>query len=319
MLRIGYLGGKFGEEVAAVFDTDKVCDIRKYSVDQLRAKLGLEQGSWVYNACQGIDYSEINPRTKIKSMLRYLRTFSYSDYSAKNFQPALNTSESSARWLRVLTADLAARLHEDEDHRLPRTITIHHRHGGSTKSRQSPLPMTKAMDKEFLFSHVLSLWRGIEAEGRAFPANTVSVAISGFGDVEDGIQGIQGFLVPGKKILDTATPVLGKRKEEDHSGIEKFFSKKEYSHLETEDAMEEEEESRETYLCPQCSQRIPLEEVEIHHDYHVALELSEELPARSTSRIQVKQRDPGKEEKKRPTKKIKRAEKGQRTLSFGCN
>jgi DNA polymerase eta len=319
VLRIGNLGGKFGEEVAAVFDTDKVCDIRKYSEDQLRAKLGPEQGSWVYNICQGIDYSEINPRTKIKSMLRYLHTFSCSDYSAKNFQPALNTSESAARWLRVLTADLAARLHEDEDHRLPRTITIHHRHGGSTKSRQSQLPMTKAMDKEFLFTHVLSLWRGIETEGRAFPANTISVAISGFGDVEDGIQGIQGFLIPGKKISDTATPILGKRKEEDYSGIEKFFSKKEDSHLETGDAMEEDEDMRETYLCPQCSQHIPLEEVEIHHDYHIALELSEEFPARSTSNIQAKPRVSGKEEKKRPIKKIKQTEKGQRTLSFGSN
>jgi len=71
MLRIGNLGGKFGEEVVSVFDTDKVSDIWKYSEDQLRAKLGPDQGSWVYNACRGIDYSRINPRTKIKSMLRY--------------------------------------------------------------------------------------------------------------------------------------------------------------------------------------------------------------------------------------------------------
>lgn len=69
--KLGNLGGKFGEEVASVFDTDQVSDIWKFSLDQLRAKLGQEQGSWVYNTCRGIDYSEIITRTKIKSMLRF--------------------------------------------------------------------------------------------------------------------------------------------------------------------------------------------------------------------------------------------------------
>jgi DNA polymerase eta len=238
----------------------------------------------------------------------------------------LNTAESAARWLRVLTADLAARLNEDEDHRLPRTITVHHRHGGSTKSRQAPLPMTKQMDKEFLFTHALSLWKGIETEGRAFPANNINVAISGFGDVEDGIQGIQGFLVPGKNTSNAATRVLGKRKKKDHSGIADFFQKKEDSPLETGDIVEEEEiihvkeeNTGETYLCSRCLQHIPLEEIEIHDDYHVALELSKEWPVHSTSSTHVNPKSSGNEEKKRPKKRLKREEKGQRKLSFDCN
>ena len=72
----GNLGGKFGAEVASVFDTDQVSDLWTYTADQLRAKLGQEQGSWVYNISRGIDYSEINPRTKIKSMLSYPPTTS---------------------------------------------------------------------------------------------------------------------------------------------------------------------------------------------------------------------------------------------------
>ena len=258
-------------------------------------------------------------------MLRYLHTFSCSDYSAKNFQPALNTAESAARWLRVLTADLAARLHEDEDHRLPRTITIHHRHGGSTKSRQTPLPMTKEMDKEFLFTHALSLWRGIETEGRAYPANNISVAVSGFGEVEDGIQGIQGFLVPGKKASNAAAQVSGRQKREDDSGIARFFPKKEDSLPETGDFMEEdeiihvEEEMGETYLCSRCSKRILLEEIEIHADYHVALELATGSPSRASPSLQMKRKVSAKEERKRPKRKVKREEKGQRKLSFGCD
>jgi len=70
ILRIGNLGGKFGAEVASVFESDLVSDIWNISPDQLRSKLGQEQGSWVYNICQGIDYSEVITRTKIKSMLR---------------------------------------------------------------------------------------------------------------------------------------------------------------------------------------------------------------------------------------------------------
>jgi DNA polymerase eta len=71
IIDVGNLGGKFGAQVASVFDTDQVSDIWKFSKDQLCAKLGQEHGFWVYNTCQGKDYSEVNPRTKIKSMLRY--------------------------------------------------------------------------------------------------------------------------------------------------------------------------------------------------------------------------------------------------------
>src|SRR5271170_6159807 len=35
---------------------------------------------------------------------------------------------------------------------------------------------------------------GIEAEGQAFPANNIGVAVSGFRDVEHRVQGIQAFL-----------------------------------------------------------------------------------------------------------------------------
>ena len=251
--------------------------------------------------------------------------------SAKNFQPALNTSEQAARWLRVLTADLASRVNEDEDHRLPKTITIHHRHGGTTKSRQAPLPVAKEMGKEFLYTHALSLWRGIEAEGRAFPANNISVAVSAFGDVEDRVQGIQGFLVPGVQKTHTSskveavkpmnTEVLGKRKREDE-GIAKFLTKKEEStpppELKTEEGVESEEmDMGETYVCSKCHKHIPLQQMEEHEDYHMALELSKGSPVRAPPPSQLKTKPISKEEKKGPKKKTKPVEKGQRRLEFG--
>ena len=298
----------------------------KISADQLRAKLGQEQGSWVYNACRGIDYTEVNPRTKIKSML-----------SAKNFQPALNTSESAARWLRILTADLASRVMEDEDHRVPKTITIHHRHGGTTKSRQAPLPPTKEVTKEYLYNHALHVWKGIETEGRAFPANNISVAISGFGDIEDGIQGIQGFLVPGQHMAppSSAHPditvnvnvpeSLGKRKRDD-AGIARFFGKKDETSREMVGVQESdlspvnEETDVDTFVCPKCQKRIPVFETEIHDDFHLALELSKASPERSlnaSSATGSNSKGIVKEDKKVVKKKVKSVEKGQKKLEFG--
>ena len=231
----------------------------------------------------------------------------------------------------MLTADLVSRVNEDKDHRLPRTITIHHRHGGTTKSRQSPLPAVKEMGNEFLYTHALSLWRGIEAEGHAFPANNISVAVSGFGDVEDGVQGIQGFLVPvvqaknsiKTEVVKQSTPdVLGKRKREE-DGIAKFLTRKEeftppLMERVKEDIMEGDEmETEDTYVCSKCHKHIPLQEMEQHEDYHVALELSKGSPIRAPPPAQVKAKPISKEEKKGPKKKTKPVEKGQRRLEFG--
>ena len=262
--------------------------------------------------------------------------------SAKNFQPALNTSESAARWLRVLTADLASRLQEDEDHRLPKTIVIHHRHGRTRKSRQAPLPVASAMDKEFLFAQALSLWHVIEMEGRAFPANDINVALSGFGDVEDGVQGIQAFLVktPSSAISPNPAKIegLGKRKRAESSEITKFFSRKVQDSLvensvpmvrneqgddlheddPTEDREDVDDLADTTYSCQKCGSRIPLEEMEVHEDYHVALELSKALPSppqKAATGRHAKNQDPKETRKHRP-KKGRKEEKGQMKLEF---
>jgi Ubiquitin-Binding Zinc Finger len=188
------------------------------------------------------------------------------------------------------------------------------------------------MDKEFLFIHARSLWRGIETEGRAFPANTISIAVSGFGDLEHGVQGIQGFLVPGAqshgyspngKHNDNSN-VLGKRRR-NVSEIVKFFPKKEGTPPETisnaKDDVEPvigEPNTEETYDCPHCLKSIPLQQLEEHDDYHVALELSKGSPARPAPIKQLKAEVLAKEETRGPKKKGgKPLEKGQKRLEFG--
>jgi hypothetical protein len=113
---------------------------------------------------------------------------------------------------------------------------------------------------------------------------------------------------------------LGKRKRDD-SGIAKFFPKRnepesEWQELgESEDKIPSDTELEKTYTCPKCQKAIEFQEMEVHEDYHVALELSKGSPRRAAPVVQ----GPviGKEEKKGPKKKGKVVEKGQKRLEFG--
>jgi DNA polymerase eta len=199
------------------------------------------------------------------------------------------------------------------------------------------------MDKDFLFTHALSIWRTIEAEGRAFPAINISVGLSGFGEIEDKVQGIQGFLVPGRQTqtqslgqsssADKSGEVLRKRKRDD-AGIAKFFGKKDdhqnlgvkEDSLEDACAVEEDvhlpdetelEEQVEIYLCPKCQKQISIVEMEIHEDYHVALDLSRGSPIRAPPVVPAKATSVSKKGKKEVKKDGKSVEKGQMKLPFG--
>jgi len=200
--------------------------------------------------------------------------------------------------------------------------------------------------------HAMSVWRGIELEGRAFPAINISIGLSGFGDVENGVQGIQGFLVKAQeqsKLGQSSVEkeVLGKRKRDD-SGIAKFFSKADETRQESpeklgspekpvdrspedgdlsvdkgivEDPSTAEMGDEDMYPCPRCHKKIPIFEMEEHEDYHVALDLSRGSPIRAppinaTSSAKPKPKM-AKSEKRGPKNRGNQIEKGQRKLEFG--
>lgn len=200
------------------------------------------------------------------------------------------------------------------------------------------------MDKEFLYGQALNLWRVIEMEGRAFPANNISVAVTGFDDVEDGVQGIQGFLVKNpsssRSLNSAKSEVVGRSKRDESPGITKYFSQtvgdslarekrsmkeqgEDYKDdLETEDRENDREDTIEpddtSYSCQKCGVRITYNEMEMHEDYHVALELSRESPPPPTKAgidSQPKKREM-KEPSKPQVKRGKREEKGQMKLEF---
>jgi DNA polymerase eta len=188
--KIRMLGGKLGDEIVAMFGTDKVKDLVEQPLEQLK-KLGDDTGSWLYNIIRGEDNNEVNPRTQIKSML-----------SAKSFRPAINSFEQGVRWLRIFVADIFSRCVEEgvlENKRRPKTINLHHRQGAQTRSRQAPIPQGKPLSEAILFDLAKNLLAQVVVDGRAWPCSNLSLSVGGF---EDGItnnKGIGSFLVRGEE------------------------------------------------------------------------------------------------------------------------
>lgn len=159
--KIRNLGGKLGDQIAQTFGTESVSDLLLVPVEQLKSKLGDDTGTWVHNTIRGIDNSEVNSRVQIKSML-----------SAKSFRPSINSVDSAVKWLRIFVSDIFSRLVEEgviENKRRPRTINLHHRHGGQTRSRQGPIPQGRPIDKELLLDLATNLLNQIVLEGKVWP------------------------------------------------------------------------------------------------------------------------------------------------------
>ncbi|KAF2803233.1 DNA/RNA polymerase, partial [Mytilinidion resinicola] len=237
--KIRNLGGKLGDEVVAMFNTDAVGDLLKQPLEQLM-RLGDDTGSWLYGIIRGEDNSEVNPRTQIKSML-----------SAKSFRPAINDFEQGVRWLRIFAADIFSRCVEEgvlENKRKPKTINLHHRQGRQTRSKQAPIPQGKTLTEQILFDLAKSLFAQIIVDGRAWPCINLSLSVGGWEDSVANNKGISGFLVRGEEAKalreserqsDAAVerrderPPEKRRKLENGRSIQKFFTPRLPNHTST--------------------------------------------------------------------------------------
>ncbi|KAF3928071.1 hypothetical protein AA313_de0202520 [Arthrobotrys entomopaga] len=241
------LGGKLGSEVATAFNTENVSEVLSVPLETFKNKLGDDTGTWLYKTIRGIDTTEVITRTEIKSML-----------SAKSFNPKITRYQQGESWLKVFCADIVSRVNEEseepeciggDDHsvvlgsqpislRRPRTMTLHHRHGSVTKSRQGPIPLGKVFDEDLLLPIAKNLLRQIEQEGKCWPCQNLSLSVGGFDDIGRGTnRGIGGWLVRG----DEAKMVKEESMKRHHGvstgengqpetkrrrmGIENFFSK----------------------------------------------------------------------------------------------
>ncbi|KAI8627018.1 impB/mucB/samB family protein [Xylariaceae sp. FL1651] len=351
--KIRNLGGKLGDQVKSTFGTETIKDMLSVSVEHLKLKLGDDTGLWFYNTIRGIDTSEVNSRTQIKSML-----------SAKSFQPAIKNMEQAVKWLRIFSADIFSRLVEEgvlEHKRRPKTIHLHHRHAGQTRSRSSGIPQGKTLDEDTLFDLAKQLMAQIVNEGRVWPCANLSLSVGGFEDGIIGNMGISAFLLKGDDARATKVtsressmepsshePQEKKRRVE-NPGIQRFFPKKEswlgedgtdnMGHMEIEHTHEEmqhrvsDSHSRQVpiadYMCSRCNARLEdAEALQDHMDWHMAKDLQDEergKPAFASSKPIVPggQTNMASSSYKKPSKAsssgggAKRLEQGQSKLKFG--
>jgi DNA polymerase eta len=189
--KIRNLGGKLGDQVVSAFGTDQLTELLSVPLDQLKAKLGNDTSTWLHGVIRGEDTSEVNSRTQLKSML-----------SAKSFRPSINSIEQAEKWLRIFVADIYARLVEEgvvENKRRPKTINLHHRQGGQTRSKQLPIPSGRKINEGSLLDLAKALLGQVIVDGRAWPCANISLSVGGFEDGVTGNRGIGGFLVRGEE------------------------------------------------------------------------------------------------------------------------
>ncbi|KAI1392328.1 sister chromatid cohesion protein Eso1 [Hypoxylon trugodes] len=316
--KIRNLGGKLGDEVVSTFHTEAIKDLLLVPVEQMKLKLGDDTGVWLYNTIRGIDSSEVNSRTQIKSML-----------SAKSFRPSINNQEQAVKWLRIFAADIFSRLVEEgvlENKRRPKTINLHHRQGGQTRSRQSSIPQGRILDEATLFELAKNLLNQIIQEGRVWPCANLSLSVGGFEDGITGNKGIGAFLLKGDEAResrgtyrDSSVGVSTherpeKKRRVDNPGIQRFFPKKESSSGGDAEAGFEESSNDDNdvadtdktkirtveaspnrienqpkpitdymELCTRCDARLEgAEALQSHLDWHLAKDLQDEERGRHT-------------------------------------
>ncbi|CAJ2503520.1 Uu.00g109140.m01.CDS01 [Anthostomella pinea] len=301
--KIRNLGGKLGDQVTSTFGTETIKDLLLVPVEQLKSKLGDDTGVWLYNTIRGIDSSEVNSRTQIKSML-----------SAKSFRPSINNLDQAIKWLRIFTADIFSRLLEEgvlENKRRPKTMNLHHRHGGQTRSRSSGIPMGKTLDERTLFDLAKHLLNQIILEGRVWPCANLSLAVAGFEDGVTGNMGIGGFLLKGDEargskttpressMESSANEPPEKKRRTDNPSIQRFFPKRETSsggdgegdldgsedtghpRDDTSGRPTTDSRSQQTpitdYMCSRCNAGLEdAEALQSHLDWHFAKDLQDE-------------------------------------------
>jgi DNA polymerase eta len=203
--KIRNLGGKLGDHVVSTFGTEELTELLGIPIEQLKLKLGDDTGTWLHGVIRGEDHSEVNSRTQIKSML-----------SAKSFRPSINTFDQAVKWLRIFVADIYARLIEEgvlENKRRPKTMNLHHRQGGQTRSRQLPISSGKKIDENMLLELAKTLLGQVIVDGRAWPCSNLSLSVGGFEDGVTGNRGIGTFLLRG----DEAKAILPPSRHDDSS------------------------------------------------------------------------------------------------------
>lgn len=200
--KIRFLGGKLGKSLIELIHhpqeekeedrlTTRVGEVWKVELSVLQNKLGDETGMWVWEIVRGIDKTEVEPKTQVKSMM-----------SSKNFRPSISSWEEGIHWLKILSTDLLARLNEARTITpgiWPKTIVIHKRDGNyASTAKQIAFPFTHKLDRLYIFNLAQRLLQEFVVRGNGKKKElgkmtSLCLAFQTLERLESGQQGIEGF------------------------------------------------------------------------------------------------------------------------------
>ncbi|POW16662.1 hypothetical protein PSTT_01109 [Puccinia striiformis] len=182
--KIRFLGGKLGQSVS---------DLINDSPEKKAAGLGEDTGIWVWEIVRGVDRSEVEIKTQVKSMM-----------SSKNFRPSI---------ILGIKEDLFARLSEARivtPGIWPKSIVMHKRDGTHTSyAKQISFPYTSKLTDEYIYMYGQKLLQefSIKDQGQGSTNSrssgyklgaitSLALAFQSLDRIEVGQRGIQGFFAP---------------------------------------------------------------------------------------------------------------------------
>ncbi|KAI9614241.1 hypothetical protein H4Q26_009384 [Puccinia striiformis f. sp. tritici PST-130] len=168
-------------------------EVWKLTLAHLQAGLGEDTGIWVWEIVRGIDRSEVEIKTQVKSMM-----------SSKNFRPSIHT------WIKV---DLFARLSEARivtPGIWPKSIVMHKRDGTHTSyAKQISFPYTSKLTDEYIYMYGQKLLQEFSVKDQVQGSTSsrssgyklgaitsLALAFQSLDRIEVGQRGIQGFFAP---------------------------------------------------------------------------------------------------------------------------
>ncbi|KAM0750196.1 DNA/RNA polymerase [Meredithblackwellia eburnea MCA 4105] len=198
--KIRNLGGKLGNSIAEAYEAQTVGDLLLVSIHELQRKMGEDSGMWVWEIIRGLDFSEVEAKTQVKSMI-----------SSKNFRPSISRYADIAHWISILGTELHLRLVEARDRSpglWPKTINFSHRSENYVvRSHQIAFPFTSRLDVPYLQKfgeRLLKIAIGagerltaVGPDTKIGPYSNMMLSLTGLERLESGQEGIERFFGAG--------------------------------------------------------------------------------------------------------------------------
>lgn len=278
-------GGKLGHEIYKELDvpgTKSIPYLRGFTQKEMEAKLADSLLAFkLYKIIRGNFAAPVSTRISIKSM-----------NSVKQFPKPQKTIEDCRAWLRVFSADIAARLLElEEEYETtvrPKVLSIHFNLPyKKPRSRQVPFSAPPRRNFEQLYSDISTaayeLFQAIFSEGVILPAAMLTLTVTGIEFQSNMNKTIESFFFghQAQSNLTTKKKDFGQTNSEQEASIDHSPSDDQNNDSGLFLSDEEEEsgapkDDSVTIPCSKCHKRITLDDLDEHKDWHYARELQDE-------------------------------------------